>query len=184
MTAIHAFQSSAHGDRAVPHDPAAASDAAIVGAHAAPLLRYARALGAPRDLALDLAQEALLVAWKKRKQHLPAPALAAFLRRTVRFLWLDQCRNARRAEAAIAAAAERLWQQDCADDGGERWLEATRACVQQLTGRAAAAVRLAYGEDWSRDQIADELRMRPNGVRTLLARTRKWLATCIGARLQ
>ena len=186
MTAIPVPRSvSSNGrvdERAIVPVVGAANDAEIVRAHAAALLRYVRALGAPRDLALDLAQEAMLVAWRKQKHQLPAPALATFLRRTARYLWLEHRRDARRAEDAIAEAAERLWQQDCADDGGEQWLLATRACVRLLQGRAAAAVQFAYGEGRSREQIAQELGMQPNGVRTLLARTRRWLAECIRRR--
>lgn len=155
------------------------SDAALVRQHATALYRYLRVLGAARELADDLVQESFVVAWQKHKQHLPARALAVFLRRTARYLWLEHRRGERRGEAAIAAAAERLWLRDCADDGGEAWLLATRACVQQLQGRAAAAVAMAYSEERSREDIARELGMQPNGVRTLLARTRQWLAQCI-----
>ena len=162
---------------------AAAPPAAVDGwiaAHVGSVFRFARALGADRDVADDLTQEAFAVAWRKGRHRLPPAALAAFLRRSVRFLWLVHCRRERRAEAAIAAVAERLWQRDCAADGGEGRLLATRACVQRLRGRAARAVAMAYGEEAGRDEIARALGMRPNGVRTLLARTRRWLAECIG----
>lgn len=156
-----------------------AAEAAVLRQHAGSLLRYLRMLGADRELAADLAQEAFVVAWQKRKQRLPAAVLATFLRRTARYLWLDHRRGQRRREAAIAAAAERLWRRDCADDGGEAMLAAARACLQRLQGRAAAAVALCYRDGRSRSEIAAELGMQPNGVRTLLARTRQWLGECI-----
>ncbi len=158
-------------------------EASIVRTHLPATFRFVRSLGASRDLAGDLVQEAFVIAWQKDKQHLPAPAMAAFLRRTVRFLWLQQRRGERRAEAAIAARAEALWREECGDDG-ETMLMAMRFCTQLLRGRAAQAVVLAYTDGRSREVIAQSLGMQPNGVRTLLARTRRWLEQCITRRMK
>jgi RNA polymerase sigma factor (sigma-70 family) len=162
-----------------PPRPTIEPDAMVVRRHVASVFRFLRALGATAEVADDLTQEAFAVAWHKGKQTLPAAALASFLRRSARFLWLMHCREQRRAEAAIAAVAEQLWVRDCAHDDGDSMVAATAACVQQLRGRAAAAVAMAYGEERSRAAIARELGMQENGVRTLLARTRQWLAACI-----
>jgi RNA polymerase sigma factor (sigma-70 family) len=156
-------------------DPAAAD---VVQRHVAGVFRFLRCLGAAQDVAEDLTQEAFVVAWQKGKQALPAKALAAFLRRTARFLWLDHRRGERREEAAVAALALQLWEREVADDG-EALVAAARACVQQLRGRAALAVERAYGRGEGREAIAQALGMLPNGVKTLLARTRAWLEQCI-----
>jgi RNA polymerase sigma factor (sigma-70 family) len=153
----------------------------VVEAHATKLFRFVRCLGASREVADDLTQEAFVVAWQKGKQALPAAALAAFLRRTARYLWLDHRRREqreRRGEAAIAAATLQVWERELPDDG-EQLVAATRACVQRLRGRAARAVELAYGRGAGRERIAAELGLQPNGVKTLLARTRRWLEDCI-----
>lgn len=150
----------------------------VVTRHAMGVCRFARSCGAARDLAEELTQEAFVIAWSKGKQHLPDRALAAFLRRTVRLLWLEQRRGARKHEAALSAMTLRLWETEVDADGGAQVL-AARACVQQLRGRAARAIELAYHEGKSRVEIADALGMQPNGVRTLLARTRAWLEQCI-----
>jgi len=155
-----------------------ASEEDLVRRHCVGLLRFVRCLGAGPELAEDLVQEAFVVAWRKRKQGLPPTALGAFLRRTARFLWLAHRRDTTRSEAAIADCALQLWEREVTDDGDER-LAATRACVQQLGGRAAAAIDLAYSRGKSREEIAHELGMAENGVKTLLARTRDWLANCI-----
>jgi RNA polymerase sigma factor (sigma-70 family) len=161
---------------------AASDDVAVVQDHADGVWRFLRCLGASRDVADDLTQEAFAVAWRKRKQHLPPAALSAFLRRAARFSWLEHCRAERRAEAALSALALQAWEEETLDDGAEL-ADAARACVQQLRGRAAQAVQLAYGHGEGRQAIASALGMLPNGVKTLLARTRAWLEQCIRRRL-
>lgn len=159
-----------------------AGDLAVVRGQVDGVFRFLRCLGASREEAEDLTQESFAVAWRKGKQRLPAPALAAFLRRTARFLWLDHRRGERRAEAAISAYALLAWERDEVGDGSEV-AAAARECVQQLRGRAARAVELAYGGGAGRDDVAQSLGMLPNGVKTLLARTRTWLEQCIRRRL-
>tara|TARA_R110002072_G_scaffold269079_8_gene428324 strand:+ start:15985 stop:16554 length:570 start_codon:yes stop_codon:yes gene_type:complete len=155
-----------------------ATDAAIVQRHVRGVYQFARAAGADRDLAADLTQEAFAIAWQRGKSTLPEQALASFLRRTTRFLWLQHCRGEQRREAAIAAKTEQLWQQDETGIRDAR-IHTTRDCVQQLNGRAQQAVQLCYRDNLSREQIAEALEMTPNGVKTLLARTRRWLQQCI-----
>lgn len=152
--------------------------ATVVRAHVDGLFRFVRSLGASRDVADDLTQEAFVVAWQKGKLALPAPALATFLRRTARYLWLDHRRGERRSEAAVSALALQLWEEEVVDDGAEL-VAAARACIGRLRGRAAHAVQLAYGQGEGRGRTAELLGMQPNGVKTLLARTRAWLEHCI-----
>ena len=174
---------SAAPRRPLPPPPVAiAGDDAIVRRHVDGVWRFVRCLGASRDVADDLTQEAFAVAWQKGKQHLPPAALAAFLRRAARFLWLEHRRDERRAEDALSALALQLWEAEELDDGAEL-TDAARACVQKLRGRAARAVQLAYGHGDGRDDIASALGMQPNGVKTLLARTRAWLEQCIRRKL-
>ncbi len=157
-------------------------DAAALRPFVARVHRFLRCLGASRAEAEDLTQEAFLVAARKGKLDLAPPARLSFFRRTARFLWLQTRRRERRAEAAIAELALQTWEQELPDDG-DAMLAATQACVQQLEGRAARAVAMAYGEEVGRDAIAATLGMAPNGVKTLLARTRRWLERCITRRL-
>jgi RNA polymerase sigma factor (sigma-70 family) len=173
----------ADAGEAVRRDAAGAGSAraevAWVERHVRGVFRFARSLGAPHDVADELTHEAFAVAWRKGKHELPPAALGAFLRRAARLAWLERCRARRREEAALSALALEVWERDDRDDGDER-VAAARRCVQALRGRAARAVALAYGEEASRERIAAELGMHPNGVKTLLARTRRWLADCIG----
>lgn len=155
----------------------------VVAQHANGVFRFARAIGADRDLACDLTQEAFALAWQKGKFELPTSALASFLRRTIRLLWLQHCRAQRRREdylqeAAISAASEQLAQHDTPEQQHAR-IAAIRACTRKLTERAHRAVQLCYHDGKGRAQIAKALDMTPNGVKTLLARTRRWLEQCM-----
>lgn len=156
------------------------SDVALVQRHLSGVYRFARALGADPEFAADIAQEAFLIAWQRSKQNLPDRALARFLRRTARFVWLQNCRQDRRREAAIAKAAEVAFE-NCSEDDADHAarITATRRCIERLNGRAQQAVQLRYRDGHSRDQIADALGLAPNGVKTLLSRTRRWLQQCI-----
>ena len=145
--------------------------------------RFLRCLGASRTEAEDLTQEAFLAAARKGKLALPPAARMAFLRRAAQFQWLQTRRRTRREDAAIAALALQTWEHELPDDG-DAMVQAVRACVRQLTGRAAQAVILSYRDGASRNEIAETLGMAQNGVKTLLARTRQWLQQCITRRMR
>jgi RNA polymerase sigma-70 factor (ECF subfamily) len=59
------------------------------------------------------------------------------------------------------------------------YLDALRECVEQLDRRARRAVDLQYRDHAGREAIAAELDMKPDGVKTLLRRTRQLLRECI-----
>lgn len=173
--------SAAHQRRAHSAAPEEQStDAALVRRHARAVVRFVRLLGADAALAEDLAQEAFVIAWRKRKQHLPAAALGAFLRQAARRLWLERRRGDRRHDAALANAAEQLWARECAHDDGDGLVAATRRCLQRLGERARTAVQLVYMNECDRAEVARQLGLRDNGLKMLLQRARTALAECIG----
>ena len=154
-------------------------EAAAVHRHARGVFRFLRVLGAPIAVADDLTQEAFVVAWRKQKQGLPAPALGAFLRRTAKLLWLEHHREARREAKAHAAVAERLWARECAADDGESLVAGVRDCLQRLAPRARTALERVYGDDADRDAVAQQLGLLPNGLKMLLQRARQLLVECL-----
>lgn len=155
----------------------------LVRRHQLGLWRYLRALGAPPELAEDLLQDTFLVALHKLTDDRGDAAVATFLRQTARHLYLRRRRDQGRREQLLIELAEQLWQRDCGEDAGERWLEALRACVQQLDGRPRQAVQLFYGEGRDREAVAAAMGMKPNGLKTLLQRLRATLRQCIELRL-
>lgn len=154
----------------------------VLRQHVNGVFRFARSLGADRALAEDLTQEAFCIAYRNGKRQLPKAALGAYLRRSVRLLWLEHAREIsrdhERREAAISKQLLQQWEAAVVDDGSEQ-VAAAKACVAQLQGRAAEAIELAYGKGESRERMAELLGMSPNGVKSLLARTRLWLEQCI-----
>lgn len=170
-------------ETAPPCATAADPLAELVRGHQTGLWRFLRALGCRPLDAEELAAEVFVVVFRKGFVARSEAATAAYLRQTARYLWLRRQRWQRREADRFAAAAELLWQRDCGDDDGEAFVQALRACVDGLQGRAAEAVRLCYGEELPQRDVAARLALLPNGLKTLLQRTRKALRQCIERRL-
>lgn len=141
--------------------------------------RYLRALGAGSDEADDLVQEVLLVAMRQQVPADPAVA-AAFLRGVARNLWLRSRRWwQRRREREIAVAVEDLWVATAVTDEGQGLLAQLDACLEKLERRSRAALERHYRDGVAWDEIAAELGLLPNGIKTLAQRARQALRRCI-----
>lgn len=171
---------------AAPATPPLASSAQVlVEKHLRGVWRYLRMLGANAELADDLTQEAFVVALRRDAVDLEPAAAFTFLQRTARFLFLRHLRD-RDDGVLLADAVDELWARDCRDDHGNGMLDALRDCVAALPGRARTAIARSYGLGadlpGSREQLARELGMRANGVKTLLQRVRQHLRICVERR--
>lgn len=154
----------------------------FVRAHQSVVWRFLRTIGCSAADADELTVETFVVAHDKGAIGGGAGA-AAFLRATARHLWLRRQRWRRREQERLAAATEALWQLRAPRDDGSEWLDALAACLDRLDGRAAAAVARVHGDGQDRTAVAAALGLRPNGLRTLLHRTRALLRACIERRL-
>ena len=77
-------------------------------------------------------------------------------------------------------AADSVWAAAAGPDGSlSDYLDALRECVEQLEGRARQAIDLHYRDGAGREAIAERLDMKPDGVKTLLRRTRQVLRECV-----
>lgn len=162
--------------------------AELVRQHQASVWRLLRYLGAHPAEADDLTQETFLALARSSFQHLTTPQTAAYLRTTARNQLLMLRRKQQRQVSTVALeAAEAVWAErvdGLAEGGGwQAFTDALRACTEQLDGRAAQAIDLAYRQSLGREQIADRLGMKPAGVKTLLRRTRAALRECIERRV-
>ena len=162
----------------------------LVKAHQAEVFRYLRYLGASRADAEDLVQETFLAA--ATSPNCPNPldgrAAAGWLRGAARNHFLRLCRRKKtdrvRADSRFLERAEATWTAEFLRDGdGFDYVEALRKCLDRLTDRQRRAVDLRYAEKRSRAEMARQLDMTENGVKSLLRRIRAALGDCVQRRL-
>jgi RNA polymerase sigma-70 factor (ECF subfamily) len=78
---------------------------------------------------------------------------------------------------------EKQWEQ-LGEDGGQAMNEALRHCLEKLDERPRKALDAFYGTEKSREQVARELGMTDDGLKSLLRRTRELLRECIEKRMR
>lgn len=166
-------------------DPPTADLAALVAEHQATVWRYLRFLGASPADAEDLTQETFLaVARATFDQRSPAET-AAYLRTVARHqLLMSRRKQSRQVSTVELDAADAVWNATVGSGGMDAYLDALGDCVEQLDGRARQAIDQFYAERRGRDEIAQNLQMKPEGVKTLLRRTRDILKQCVERRLK
>ena len=151
----------------------------LVQAHQTGVWRYLRFLGCDPTQADDLAQETFLAVHRKPFEERTPEATAVYLRTVARNLFLMSLRRAKRqAVVQNLDVLEEVWQRHHVDDG-EAYRDAMRECVETLAGRARRAIDLCYRDQRSRAEMAGELEMTEDGVKSLLRRTRELLRQCV-----
>jgi RNA polymerase sigma-70 factor (ECF subfamily) len=160
--------------------------ASLVQRHQAGVWRYVRFLGADRAEADDLAQETFLAVARGQFVERDERQTAGYLRVVARnqLLALRRRQN-REVNTVDLEAADTVWAAAAGTDGSlTSYLDALRGCVDRLEGRPRQAVDLHYRDQASRDAIASQLGMQPDGVKTLLRRTREILRECVERKIK
>jgi RNA polymerase sigma-70 factor (ECF subfamily) len=165
--------------------PTPADLATLVRRHQAGVWRYVRFLGADATEADDLTQETFLALaradFSERDERQTAGYLRVIARNQLLALRRKQNRDLRTVELE---AADSVWAAAAGPDGSlALYLDALRDCVAGLEGRAQQAIDLHYAERAGREAIAAKLDMQPDGVKTLLRRTRQVLRECVERKL-
>jgi len=155
----------------------------LVQTHQLGVWRYLRFLGCDKQAADELSNETFAVLWQKPPEDRGTAALAAWLRRTALNLMRMQKRAMRDGiELADADELEATWQRHAGDSDGSKYVIALRRCLEELPPRQKRAIELRFSSDASRQEIAAELEVSEEGVKTALRRAKETLATCVRRR--
>jgi RNA polymerase sigma-70 factor (ECF subfamily) len=155
--------------------------ASLVQRHQAGVWRYVRFLGADGSEADDLTQETFLALARAEFVERDQRQTAGYLRVVARNQLLALRRKQNHEISTVALeAADTVWAVAAGSDGSlAAYIDALRECVEQLEGRARMAIDMHYRDGAGREAIADSLEMKPDGVKTLLRRSRQLLRECV-----
>jgi RNA polymerase sigma-70 factor (ECF subfamily) len=183
MTAIEEKPPQQAGSSDNPAEPL--DLASLIARHQADVWRYVRFLGAERGEAEDLTQETFLAVARSEFAQRDDRQTSGYLRVVARNQLLALRRRQRREVNTVELeAADSVWAAAAGIDGSlTNYLEALRECVGGLEGRARQAIDLQYRDEAGREEIAAALDMKPDGVKTLLRRTRQLLRECVERKL-
>lgn len=158
--------------------------AALVRSHQAGVWRYLRYLGCPAAEADDLTQDTFLAVFRDGFEDRSAEQTAAYLRTVARNRLLAVRRSQKKAPEVDLEEAEAVWAETVGDRGMDDYLVALEDCLEVgVTPRVRRALELLYRDRLSRDQIAQQLEMAVEGVKTLLRRARSVLRECVERKL-
>ena len=160
--------------------------ASLVERHQAGVWRYVRFLGADTAEADDLTQETFFALARGQFVERDERQTAGYLRVVARNQLLALRRRQNREVSTVELeAADSVWAAAAGTDGSlTNYLDALRDCLEKLEGRARQAVDLHYRDRTSREAIAAQLKMQPDGVKTLLRRTRDVLRECVERKIK
>lgn len=152
----------------------------LVQTHQAGVWRYLRFVGADANEAEDLVQETFLAFMRANFVYHGPAATAAYLRQVARRqLLLARRKQGREVNTVELNAADSVWSDSVSDDGLDDYLGALRDCLESLQTRSCTAISLQYQQGLGRAEIADQLGMTLDGIKTLMRRTRQSLRECV-----
>lgn len=153
---------------------------ALVQQHQAAVWRYLRVLGADRETADDLLQETFVVLLRGGFVERSDGPTRGYLRETARRLWLSDRR--RKQAVREVEEADLIWEGAVGEGDGQELVDALRHCLDGLAPRARTALIACRVEERRRDEVAAELGLEVEGLKTLLRRTLEGLRACMTRR--
>lgn len=161
----------------------------LVREHSRDLQLFLRSVVRDAELADDLFQETLLVAWRRLEDFDRTRSFGAWLRGIAR----NQAFAARRklGRQAVLVEDEVLEALDkrfeafgrLPGDDLDNRLELLERCLDELTDRSREALRLRYEDELETEQVAEHTESSVFAVRKLLLRARERLGECFDRRL-
>lgn len=159
----------------------AADMARLVHEHQAGVWRYLRFLGCDAAVADDLTQETFLEVLRRPPEFRSPSETSAYLRRVARNrLLMTRRKDGRQPAQCDLELAEQAWAEAVRDGPWEDYLDRLRTCLQSaVSKRTRQALGMHYGDGAGREEIARQMRMKSDGVKTMLRRARQALRECI-----
>ncbi|MCB9887131.1 MAG: sigma-70 family RNA polymerase sigma factor [Planctomycetes bacterium] len=164
-------------------DPPTPPFAELVRSHQHMVWRYLRLLGADAHEADDLMQDSFVLLGEALQRGERVIAPPAYLRGVARNLLIASRRRQRRQPPTLewADAVDRLAGEPHALEDAR--VEALRRCYERLAGRARSAIEWHHVDGVSYREAARRLGIQEQGIKSLLARARDALRTCIEQRI-
>jgi RNA polymerase sigma-70 factor (ECF subfamily) len=153
----------------------------LVEPHIPMLFAYSRAICGDYHRAMDVVQQALLVAFRKLHLFFPEADFSVWLRAIARREALDARRRASRAPVITLEAVEAAYEATPEEDSPKK--TALARCLESLEGRTGKLVRRHYFDGADLASIAKALNMTLAAAKQMLYRTRLALRECIRRRL-
>ncbi|MEQ8762457.1 MAG: RNA polymerase sigma factor [Planctomycetota bacterium] len=158
--------------------------ARLVSTHHRAVWRYLRLLGCEATMADDLTQETFLRLLRQPIEGLTREHAEGYLRRVAKHVFIDECRRRRREVPCDLHEADLVWDEAARDDGGETWRRALRDCLSRVSPRPRLVLALRYHEQLSIARVAERMKMKESGVKSILQRVKERLRECIERRLE
>jgi RNA polymerase sigma-70 factor (ECF subfamily) len=164
----------------------------LVRDHQSAIYRYLRYLGAQASVAEDLVQETFLATMQEnphQPDHPDDPRWQSWLRGIARNLFLAECRRSSHQPIPMddpaLELAEEVWANSFnTETDWSNHLAALHQCIEKLPPRQREALTMRYAERTARQDMALQLEMSEEGVKTRLRRIRTALARCIQQRIK
>ncbi|MEX0866654.1 MAG: sigma-70 family RNA polymerase sigma factor [Pirellulales bacterium] len=160
--------------------------AACVLEHQSQLRVYLRSLAVAPDWVDDIAQEALLVAYREWESFDPTRDFGKWVRGIAANIVRNEIRKDARRKRILHTGLSQflLDRQESLDATPEpARLAAVRQCVEQLPPKSRQMVHGTYRDGYSATELAPRVDMAPAAVRQALVRIRRRLKECIESRL-
>jgi RNA polymerase sigma-70 factor (ECF subfamily) len=159
----------------------------LVREHQASLRAFVRILGVAREWVDDLAQEALIIAYRRSAEFDRALGFLPWARGIVRNVVLNERRkDARRSRLLHARLADVLSRrEDAPEPAPDRGplVAALHDCMGRLPERSRELLRRRYHDDENAGTLARNLGLSPAAVRQALVRLRGALQGCIESKV-